>query len=82
MSPPPLLAFLAIASLLVPAQGEKGEKGEKGDKTDGSRLAVYLVTFGPGPQVWERFGHNAILFRDSVTGEGPAYDYGRFDFRE
>jgi hypothetical protein len=82
LSPPPLLAFLAIASLLVPAQGEKGEKGEKGDRTDGSRLAVYLVTFGPGPQVWERFGHNAILFRDTVIGEGPAYDYGRFSFEE
>ncbi len=47
---------------------------------DGTRLAVYLVTMGPGPRIWERFGHNAILIRDTVTGESVAYDYGRFSF--
>ena len=44
--------------------------------------AVYLVTFGPGPQVWERFGHNALWIRDTVTGRGVAYDYGRFNFEQ
>jgi hypothetical protein len=48
--------------------------------TDGSRLAAYLVTFGPGPAVWERFGHNALWIRDTVSGENHAWDYGRFAF--
>ncbi len=48
----------------------------------GDHTAVYLVTFGPGPQVWERFGHNAVWIRDTVTGRGPAYDYGRFNFEQ
>lgn len=50
--------------------------------TDGGRLAVYLVTFGPGPRVWERFGHNALWIRDTLSGTGPAYDFGRFDFQQ
>jgi hypothetical protein len=49
---------------------------------DGRRLAVYLVTFSPGPRVWERFGHNAIWIRDTLTGQNVAYDYGRFSFDE
>ncbi len=44
------------------------------------RVAVYLVTFGPGAEIWERFGHNALLFRDPSSGESVGYDYGRFDF--
>lgn len=48
----------------------------------GERLAVYLVSFGPGPMLWERFGHNAIWIRDTLTGQGPAYDYGRFTFEQ
>jgi hypothetical protein len=49
---------------------------------DGGRLAVYLLTFGPGPRIWERFGHNAIWIRDTLTGTGPAYDFGRFSFEQ
>lgn len=45
-----------------------------------TRVAAYLVTFGPGAELWERFGHNALLFRDSVSGESVGYDFGRFDF--
>ena len=48
----------------------------------GDQLVVYLVSFGPGPQIWERFGHNAIWIRDTVSGSGPAYDYGRFTFEQ
>jgi len=49
-------------------------------QTDGRRLAAYLVTFGPGPEIWERFGHNALWIRDTVSGENYAWDYGRFAF--
>lgn len=49
-------------------------------QSDGRRLAAYLVTFGPGPAVWERFGHNALWIRDTVSGENYAWDYGRFAF--
>jgi hypothetical protein len=47
-----------------------------------SELQVYLMTFGPGRQVWERFGHNAIWIHDPVNGTDEAYNYGLFDFRQ
>ena len=47
---------------------------------DGSNLDVALITFGPGTEVWERFGHNAIQIRDRTTGETRLYNYGIFDF--
>ena len=46
-------------------------------QSDGRRLATYLVTFGPGPAVWERFGHNALWIRDTVSGENFAQSSGR-----
>ncbi len=48
----------------------------------GSELTVYLMTFGPGREVWERFGHNAIWIHDSIGGTDQAYNYGLFDFRQ
>jgi hypothetical protein len=40
------------------------------------------MTFGPGRQVWERFGHNAIWIHDPVHGTDEAYNYGLFDFEQ
>jgi len=37
---------------------------------------------GPGRQVWERFGHNAIWIHDPVHGTDQAYNYGLFDFHQ
>ena len=46
----------------------------------GSNLDVALITFGPGTEVWERFGHNAIMIRDRTTGQTRLYNFGIFDF--
>ena len=48
----------------------------------GSELDVALITFGPGEEVWERFGHNAILIRDHTAGTQRLYNYGMFDFAQ
>jgi hypothetical protein len=45
-------------------------------------LTVYLMTMGPGKQVWERFGHNAIWIHDPAHGTDQTYNYGLFDFRQ
>jgi hypothetical protein len=34
-------------------------------QTPGSELTVYHAVFGPGDQVWENFGHNAIWIHDA-----------------
>jgi len=40
------------------------------------------MTLGPGRQVWERFGHNAIWIHDPASGTDEAYNYGLFDFNQ
>ena len=45
-------------------------------------LTVTLVTFGSGPAVWERFGHNALWIHDGDAGTDIAYNWGLFDFEQ
>ncbi len=46
----------------------------------GSQLTVSLLTMGPGDQVWEKFGHNAIWIHDAATSTDIAYHWGVFAF--
>ncbi|GJG84893.1 hypothetical protein tb265_00740 [Gemmatimonadetes bacterium T265] len=48
----------------------------------GDSLTVSLMTIGAGDEVWERFGHNALVVRDGRTGEEVAYNWGMFDFNQ
>ena len=41
---------------------------------------ISLITIGPGPVIWELFGHNMIRVMDPAAGIDVAYDWGRFDF--
>ena len=40
------------------------------------------MTMGPGGEVWEWFGHNAIVVEDRSRGTSIAYNYGMFSFRQ
>jgi hypothetical protein len=40
------------------------------------------MTMGVGAEVWERFGHNAIVVEDRSRGSSLAYNYGMFSFRQ
>ena len=46
----------------------------------GASLSVHLLTVGPGDRLWELFGHNALVIRDSTSGYEAAFNYGIFDF--
>lgn len=46
----------------------------------GRAQEAWLVTYGPGAAVEERFGHNAIWIRDSDRGVDRIYNFGFFDF--
>jgi hypothetical protein len=48
----------------------------------GTNLEVSLISYGPGETYWERFGHDAIEVRDTVSGESVDFNYGVFDFNE
>jgi hypothetical protein len=43
-------------------------------------LRVFLLTMDQGDEVWEKFGHNALLVRNEATGEEVAWNWGLFDF--
>jgi hypothetical protein len=53
-----------------------------GSMEPGSNLTVYLLTFGWGDVVWERFGHNAIWIKDRTRGTDVTYNWGMFDFNQ
>ena len=46
----------------------------------GEHLQISLFTYGATNVVWERFGHDALAIRDTVTGQDYAYNWGMFDF--
>ena len=48
----------------------------------GSQLTAYLLTFGWGDAVWERFGHNAIWIKDRAHNTDMTYNWGMFDFNQ
>lgn len=70
------LAGLLLWSCLVqPAPAQTAD-------VPGSNLQISILTFGPGKIYWERFGHDAILVRNTATGTAIDYNYGIFDFSQ
>jgi hypothetical protein len=41
---------------------------------------VWLMTYGTGDRIEERFGHNALWVRDPARGVDAIYNFGFFDF--
>src|SRR5690348_9745479 len=73
----PTIALLLALFLLAIAPARAGVAN-----APGANLEVSLVTYGPGDIYWERFGHDAIELRDTVSGEAVNFNYGVFDFNE
>jgi hypothetical protein len=72
------LRLLFLLALLPAA----GAAQQAATPPDGSNISIALVTMGPGTQVWERFGHNALWVRDTVSGFDRVYNYGMFSFQQ
>jgi hypothetical protein len=75
---------MALLCLVLSAfcASTKAQAIDESVRPPGSNLSIALITFGPGEEVWERFGHNAIEVRDGETGAGLLYNYGMFDFAQ
>ena len=71
------VAALWFSALLL---GSAGATEATVSGTPGANLEVSLYTFGPGAEVWERFGHNSIEIRDRSSVQARLYNYGIFDF--
>lgn len=78
-----LLAVLVLHGLFLGVLPLRSQtQAPEASPVPGEQLTVRLITAGPGTEVWELFGHNAIWIHDQTTGRQTAYDYGRFDFAE
>ncbi len=66
-----LLALMLV--LVAPARGSA-------QAPPGTNLQVFLMTMGPGADIEERFGHNAVWIRDTVAHVDLVYNYGMFSF--
>ena len=75
-----LLRRVALGGML-PLLAWVGALGAQ-DTIDWSRKPVLLLTMGQGEEVFEKFGHNAIVVWDEARGEPVAYNWGMFDFAQ
>jgi hypothetical protein len=60
---------------LFSAMFARSARAESGDE-----LTCYVMTMGPGDEIFEKFGHNTILIADRNTHENVVYNWGMFDF--
>jgi hypothetical protein len=85
------LAILFLAMWAGVLRGDPATRPDvsapEGTRSDGSPPArtssdprVSVLVFGPGPLIFERFGHIAIRLRHEARGIDECYDWGRFDF--
>lgn len=72
--------FCADAAAAQPVRPPPTAATAREAAVPGSELTVYLLTMGPGDEVWEKFGHNAIWIHDSLRNIDVAYNWGLFDF--
>lgn len=79
-----LVVAVALLAAPSPATGARAaaEAQPPGVVGDDDPLTVYLVTMGPGAEVWNRFGHNALWIHDARTGEDLVWNWGLFDFSQ
>jgi hypothetical protein len=73
-----LTAFLLLLASRVLAQGPAAPPAGE----PGSDLTIDILTIGPGEEVWELWGHNAIVVSDRADSSSLSYNYGLFDFRQ
>lgn len=74
-----LRPLLLVVALLLLGHSNVGAQGH-GFGVDPSQVHVRLVTFGPGAEVHQYFGHNALWLHDAGTGQSALYNYGMFSF--
>ncbi len=50
------------------------------DRTENSDIEVYLLTCGPGQELYATWGHTALRVKDLNAGTDIVYNWGVFDF--
>lgn len=74
------LRLLLVAALSLAAA--PGIVAAQRDVIDWSTKPVLLLTMGQGDEVFEKFGHNALIVWDDAAGQPLVYNWGMFDFAQ
>jgi hypothetical protein len=88
-----LLCGLVLSTLAVPARAQTQEPagaeptgaeptGADPTAAEPRRFQVWLWTMDQGDQVYELFGHNALVIADAWTGQTLAWNWGLFNFED
>lgn len=76
-----IFCVFAVLTLSTRLLGQEIAPASKPAKP-GSDLRIFVITFGPGDEVWEKFGHNAIRVYDPAAPDGQqdlVYNWGVFN---
>ncbi len=71
-----LSSILASAQEAVPAQNERADRLPR--LSNGAEVS--LITYTPGDELYQAFGHSAIRVRDDLLQMDRLYNFGVFDF--
>jgi len=69
--------FFYLIQISVYAQTEYGAK-----PTLSNQARVSILTCGPGPELYEAFGHSAVRISDPLQSLDLVFNYGMFDFNQ
>jgi hypothetical protein len=75
-----LLMLASLASLPLAARAQTAPATATADApASDAPPRIGIVTMQPGSIFFERFGHDAIVVLDPVTGQATSYNFGYFD---
>jgi len=69
------------AAPVAPPAGTAAPRAAAVD-TEPADITVTVITYSPGEEVFERFGHNAIWVHDGRSGTDIAWNWGVYDFAQ
>ncbi|MGI9626880.1 MAG: Lnb N-terminal periplasmic domain-containing protein [Longimicrobiales bacterium] len=78
----PSLGASSVAAFIAASPCLQAQEADGPAEEPGASLSVYLLTAEPGNQIWELFGHNAILIQDTESDYEKVFHYGLFSFSE
>lgn len=67
-----IITFLMLLALAGPVQAAM--------RQDDGQYVVHVVTMGPGPELFARFGHIGLVVEDRQAQTMQVYNFGTFDF--
>lgn len=72
--------YFLLSLCFVLLAWSRASLAEEIPEVEADATEVWLLTFGPGENYWERFGHNAIWLREPAAGIDHSFNFGYFDF--